>query len=339
MKSYLWKPNRDIFISSVLVYLILLFAFLPMAEAFFEAENNPNGLHRGYVGFVLQCGSEEDSFTEAEKIYNTFFKNAESFAIEYKLGSDVIYMVAHNYDLDLTLIDGCFIRDVDYEDNNNVMLIREDCINYCRKEDGRLFFEVDGSSYEVIGVFEKRKNRVNPQAKIIINGLADNVFGGGTYPNGYYEVDVPNGVMRELEKQYSIEYIASVKDKKLKTIVQETVEVLLFKPFFYWVILLFCVTVEWYLLYLWMEHSRRELLARRLCGAGRWQIVFEVLTRRIGMVFLMILSSSILLAANKRMYDGACLFFLGYIVYEVAAGGFVAANILRIIRTKSSGMR
>lgn len=210
-----------------------------------------------------------------------FMKEEEtSFQIQKKTHSDYVLLYLHNMALDLNIVEGRgFIAD-DFAYKRNVALVSENYRSRVYEDEGKYFINIEGNTYEVIGIFSTVENTINSNANIILNLFSENYINSNDDIAGTYYVDTKKDnseLLYQLDRWCYIIDNGSVFTANNAERYQLMKDSLVLPIYVFYLLCLFMIVCVCYITSFWIVRSQNELFIFRLCGANRDNIITKVI--------------------------------------------------------------
>lgn len=255
----------------------------------------------------------------------------------------------------IKLQQGRFFSAEEYSSGANVVLVREDMLKLCHQENNQTWLYIHNADYLVVGVYSKGNINDRRSNKYLVN-----LYAGGIM----YQVEGSYGFCDNGAESITTFHTVSEKDKiiynkaedetaKLNQNMQSTVNGAIAMYLSVSIVVLLNIFSA---IYIWLRGRRKEIVLRKLAGAGTWQIfwwvvrefmIFVLGTFALGMavikLFLVFLgrwefsASMIAIFGTEMEWMGILLalitiLFIGFAIISVVVGRYLHKEIIQLVR-------
>jgi len=350
MRQFFYKSGL---ICSILIFVSVIFTLCGIALI---NENNLfkpiSGMSSEYILFYPQeergVGEYADELSKVQDYVVKGVKFQEGCAIDLNLEKYT----------GLKILEGRFFEEKEYQEKANVLLIREDMLRLCHEEAGAKWFYISNEKYKVVGVYSKGNSNDVRSSRYLVNlyakGLAkEQKITYGFFDNGSESVST---FAKSEMAQDGLLYNQALEEKDTlnKNIVSNVKAAVVMYVAVGVVVLLNVFSA----IYIWLRGKRKEIVLRKMVGAGKIRIflwvvkdfmIFVLGTFCIGIgivkLFLLALShwefspSMITVFGTDIEWMGVAMafvavFVIGSVIISITVARYLKKEIIQIIRSE-----
>ena len=318
------------------LYILIILSFLITITAVlcnqWKYSYTPcDNLSKNYKDYVIRATKDSD----IEEFIAYLSSNCDEFRLQKQTNKGYTSIYLKNHTLDLDLLEGRQFSEGDFKNNKNVVMIAEPYLKNTYKEGTKKYIVIEKNVYEVIGVFSKKENPVNPNTDIFINMTSEQFLNTNNQIDGRYYFDSAQDLIAAVTTKYNIKENKTIYKLGISKHIQLVTETL----FLSWKILLciavFLILSLMFLFVLWLTNKKRIILVNYICGATKDKLFF-LLLRKWLLINLCSIIVSMTLGTVILICKHFCfLFGLLYIMY----GLFSGAILLFFINNKIKELR
>lgn len=267
--KHLLSKSLPVVVINFFTALCVTIIFSTIVYAFEMAGRLQDGLSDNYRLFTILQFNEVDENEGLD--LTSLFAKVDNISAKAKLlrydGSIECGVYQNKGEFDVSLKEGRSFSKEDFVTMRNVALVSEEQLSMCAERDGIRYISVQDEPYEVIGVFSRSRNRINPDAYVYYNL---NTLKSSSLIKGQYAVDAGAetvDLFDEIVNDFQIQLIYSADELtfsgRLRTAISSQQMAVL--PFILVVAMILLNSIN--ISFNWLDKRRQELSARRICGA------------------------------------------------------------------------
>lgn len=267
--KHLLSKSLPVVAISFFTALCVTIIFSTIVYAFKMAGRFQDGLSDNYKMFTILQFNEEDKNEDLD--FTSLFAKVDHISAKATLlrydGSIECGVYQNKGEFDVSIKEGRSFSKEDFVTMRNVALVSEEQLSMCVEQDGIRYISVQDEPYEVVGVFCRSRNRINPDAYVYYNL---NTLKPTSRVNGQYAVDAGAetvALFDEIANDFPIQLIYSADELTFSDRLQTAVssQQMAVFPFILVVAMVLLNSIN--ISFNWLDKRRQELSARRICGA------------------------------------------------------------------------
>ncbi|NMA65962.1 MAG: ABC transporter permease [Clostridiaceae bacterium] len=279
--KYLFSVSKQLIAVAIIISFLVTLCLCGLVQAYKMVSTPSNGLSKGYFSFSI--GEYRDKIVQGniDLFQMLEFLKEQDRPILILKESDIgiwgVYAIKQGYEPDM--ISGRGFITSDFEEGSNTIIICDELQDDCLDRDGKKYFEFDANYYEVIGIYNRKGNSTNKDAKAYYNLSSRNLTGiNPIYDNyifGNYHVDAGRDtkeIVHLLDDYCTVDVTRSDIDngfsRKLQKAIFEEGLTLFPIVLIIFLVLLNSISVATN----WIENRKKEIYVRKLVGATNRQI-------------------------------------------------------------------
>lgn len=264
-----------VFITTAVMVVLCLSNFI---KAYSMVDDPADLLSNSYMDFSVVSGVKINSeITNLEVFTDYINENSNSFIL-YKENimtkGKALYF--KNAEFKPNLIDGREFNESDFKNNTNTIMISSDVQDKVIEKEGKKYYTVENDLYEVIGVYQKSKNKINIDSNYYYNMLAsNNLDQNSNLLSGLYQLDGFDSTHSLLMNMTTLLPIEVHENQTANTFFEKLEKALSTQainvfPLFLIIVMVLLNTTG--ITINWIEKRKKEIAIRRLCGATKSEI-------------------------------------------------------------------
>ncbi|SFS03642.1 ABC transporter permease [Anaeromicropila populeti] len=308
--KYLLEKSIYIIIINAFISILVVLFFASLVYTYKMIQIPPDGLSTKYVSFNIRTNDTNNKI-KINELLDTIDELSAPFylmKVNEKQISGIYY--TNNKEISLDLISGRNMNEKDFLEEKNVILISDELVGQCIEAEGKQYYIYDNKSFEVIGVYKKRKNKINKDSVAYYN-LKSGAMLLSEEMEGNYYFDCENWkeiLYKNKELQNIIEINKYDEKEPFLTILNRTISVqnTSFSALILvlLMVLLNLINVNIY----WVDGRKKEIAVRRVVGATSFEIIKMLLFNYIGLIsfsyLIGLLVAYILSHVNMLIFSG-----------------------------------
>lgn len=157
--------NIYLYVLNGLVCCLLFLFGMNFYTYWIDFDKPQDYLSMNHISFIL------DSDNGNEKFVNHImdFLEDESFYLHQKTNNGYSWVISYNKDFPTKIRSGRKFNNDDYYEKRNVAMVSEVMYDSVYKQENKMYIDINGNQFEVIGIFEYEVNKVHPQSEIYLN--------------------------------------------------------------------------------------------------------------------------------------------------------------------------
>lgn len=268
-----------VFITTAIMVVLCLSNFI---KAYSMVDDPNDLLSNSYVEFSVVSAAKISSNLDSEiknlLAFTNYINESSNSFILYKENiltkGKALYF--KNAEFKPNLKDGRGFTESDFKNNTNTIMISSEIQGDVIEKDGKKYYTVENDLYEVIGIYQKSKNKINIDSNYYYNMLAsNNLDQNSNILNGLYQLDGFDNTSEQLiniTKLLPIEIhgnqtVNSFSERLEKALSTQAINVF---PILLIIVMVLLNTTG--ITINWIEKRKKEIAIRRLCGSTKFQI-------------------------------------------------------------------
>ncbi len=336
MRQYLYKAKLMITIY-VMVSILFSLGGVAVYKNKMQITKSFSSLSDNYIIGAISQNEESGKTFSIEDFINIIKLNNYDFILakEYMgVYGRAIYSTNPSL-IKLHIIEGRNFIKQDFDNNTNTVIISDNIVNQCSKENNKLFYSYGSKKYRVIGIFKGEKyitaNTVECYFNLNSINLKDDIyFGNFIFDSKEKSIEKFKNIEKNIKEIYSDTYLEF--DKIGTKQAEKYISVMNNFEFMYGLLICTAILVllnSFSTCRNWLEGKKKEIYIRRMVGAEKFQIYLWIILNYLlitGFSFIigifitklfLNISSILPVAASVNLMFGEKLYWQGIIIGAV----------------------
>lgn len=216
------------------------------------------------------------------------------------------------------MIEGRFFKEEDFNKDNKYTVIGKNLLENLVDEDGKKYYSIEGSYYEVIGVMGNSKEDTPYDNYVYVN-LDSLLEKDGSYLNGKFIIDGrlnSNNLFEEITEKYKDTSMSVKKVNRTSSLTEDIIKDNIASKTKY-IIEIVCVLVinTFLITEYWIKDRDKEMGIRRVVGATKMQISIRILRELMIIGLISYLTGYLLFLGVTYIMDGYLHFYIETMIY------------------------
>lgn len=269
MVRYFLSKSFSVLVINVFTAIFVTIAVTSFMHSFKMTYVYQDGLGEGYAVFSVDSSSE--SMPVISDVVDSLKNESTRFELLRYDDTGTCGVYANTSYPVTSLIDGRNFSELDFSEHLNTAIVSDVYKNQCVNIDGMEKILIGSAYYDVIGYFEYIYNNINPNAYVYYNLNSENVRNNQVECTGQFALDA-GSKSKETVGLIDKELPITILQSKSEQTVFERISAAIFSQYITilpLVLVIIAVLLNSINVTLnWIERRKREILARRICGAS-----------------------------------------------------------------------
>lgn len=273
--KYLFLKSVQILIVNFLISIFIVICFSNFVEAYRTIVIPADQMPESYESFTI---SDDYPSNDLKKVIDLCSSTTDSFILQKESVPGFVGVYFQNYNFAPDIKRGRSFVETDFDGKNNYILLEEEYEEEIFYYNGKQYYNLFNTNFEVIGVFRKSKNNINVDSSVyyVLNSqeLASTEMGIAN-SKGTYKIDAGNDTDR-LIKKIARSCILERNNRVSEVSFGERIQKALFAQQSTLIALVLVVIMiilnSFNITSCWIENRKKEIFIKRVIGARNLKI-------------------------------------------------------------------